>query len=422
MSRLGSALLALLLAGCHRPPPCVASGPLPQRGYLWQREWTPAVADAITDAESKLDGVVILGAEIHWTGKTPQIVRANIPWEVLGPARKPCSIALRVSPFSGPFKTDDPSTRTIVDTAKGLLAGAEARGVQPAEFQLDFDCAQKKLAGYRVWISVLRKAIQPVPLVITTLPSWLDEPDFLPLIRETNGFVLQVHSVPTNAAGGHDALCDPVLARKWVAKAGQWGIPFSVALPTYRCLAGYDPSGKLLGVVMESVRPVWPPDTRLLNYGTDADEMAGLVKEWRGARPAGMRELIWYRIPVAADHFNWRWPTLSAVMSGRKPAHHLEAIHQGENPVDLSIVNTGEAEEDLECEITARWNRAALVASDALEGWTVEVKKECVVFRPEAGQRLRLSPGGRRDIGWLRYDQITPVRLQIASVNVKPPR
>ncbi|MEI8342035.1 MAG: hypothetical protein WCH43_10945, partial [Verrucomicrobiota bacterium] len=155
--RTAIALLLLLLTGCHRAP-AGATAMLPQRGYLWQRDWTPAVAAAVTEAESKLDGIVILGAEIHWTGKNPQIIRANIPWEALKNARKPYSIALRIAPFPGPFVTHDTSERVIEEMAKSLLDEASVHGVKPAELQLDFDCAQKKLAGYRIWITALRQA------------------------------------------------------------------------------------------------------------------------------------------------------------------------------------------------------------------------------------------------------------------------
>jgi hypothetical protein len=136
-------------------------------------------------------------------------------------------------------------------------------------------------------------------------------------------------------------VCDAPLARAWVSKAARFGLSFSVALPTYRCSAGYDATGKLLNVAMDSVQPAWPSDTRVLEFATNADDMATLVQEWRYARPPQLREIIWYRVPVATDVRNWCWTTLSAVMSGRKPLHHLEVLQEGENPIDLSIANTG---------------------------------------------------------------------------------
>lgn len=92
-----------LSIGCHEAAPKMP-GPLIQRGYLWQRVWNPAVADAFREAESRLDGVVTLGAEIVWTGKTPQTVRATINWEMLKSAKKGIGLALRVAPFTAPLE------------------------------------------------------------------------------------------------------------------------------------------------------------------------------------------------------------------------------------------------------------------------------------------------------------------------------
>jgi hypothetical protein len=414
--------LALILSfstGCHRATP-TASGPLTQRGYLWQRAWNSAVTVALAQAETRLDGVVILGAEIVWSGRMPQTIRATIDWETLKNSKKPVAIALRVAPFPGPFEREGVPVQHIAETAKSLLATASAHGMKLSEFQLDFDCAEKKLSGYRQWLHALRPNIRPVRFVITTLPAWLDQPEFPALVHEVDGYVLQVHSVPTFKESGRTVLCDAALARKWVNHAAELKLPFSVALPTYRCLAGYDSAGKLLSVAMDSVEPAWPPDTHVLEFATDADDLARLVNGWQTARPPELLELLWYRVPVATDIRNWRWATLSAVMAGRAPVHKLEVATVGDNPVDLSISNVGEADNQQNIVVTVTWNSSSLVACDALPGWTVRTERESAIFTPTAGFRTRLPPGGQRSIGWLRYDQVTTVRSQVEELTKAP--
>ena len=367
-----------------------------------------------------MDGVVVLSAEVVWNGKTPEVVRASIDWEKLKAQGKPSSVAIRVAPFAGPFDLDDAATRLLVDLTKSLLSEAAGHGAQLEEVQLDFDCAQKNLRNYRAWLRTLRPVIHPVRFVITTLPAWLDDPEFVPLVREADGYVLQVHSVLTSNADRRPSLCDAVLAREWVAKAARLGLPFSVALPTYRCTAGYDPAGKLLGVAMDSVQPAWPPDTRILEFATDADDVAALVQEWQRSRPPQLQELLWYRLPVATDTRNWRWATLSVVMSGRKPLHRLEVSQEGENPIDLSIVNAGEADEQLDVVVTATWKNNALMSADALTGWIVDLTRERAVFATAPGYRTRLAPGGKRKIGWLRYEQPASLQLELAKKDESP--
>ena len=398
---IGLSLFALL--GCYRSP-TIVSGHLLQRGYLWQRAWNPAVIAAVQEAGKRMDGMVIIGAEIVWNGSTPETIRGNIDWNTLKNVRKPIALALRVAPYPGPFSRDDPAAKFITKVATSLIADATSHQLEVSEFQLDFDCAQKKLSGYRLWVEAVRTAVRPTRFVITTLPAWLNEAAFVPLVRAADGYVLQVHSVPVSSQNERSFLLDTNLARQWIKKAASFGIPFSVALPTYRCLAGYDKTGKLLGVAMDSVDLAWPPGTRTLDFSTDADDTAKLVSEWLSVRPAELKELIWYRIPVATDQRNWRWPTLAAIMAGRNPIHKLQAIQRGDNPIDYAIVNLGEADKLAGAKLTVRWVGASLVSFDALPGWTVALEKTRAIFTRTHGSAMELSPGNERSVGWLRFD------------------
>jgi hypothetical protein len=382
---------------------------------LWQRDWTPAVNDALTEAQHQLDGVVILGGEINWSEKGPSVVRSNIDWDTLQSRGLSCALALRVSPFRGEFDRIQSKAKFIADTAKSLINIAAAHHVALGEFQLDFDCPQKNLANYRAWLTVVREAVHPTRLVITTLPAWLEEPEFRLLLAETDGFVLQVHSVPVSNRNTPAKLCDTVSARRWVERAAQLGRPFSVALPTYRCSAGYDGNGKLLSVAMDSIQPAWPPGTRVLEFGAPASEIAGLVADWQKTRPREMREIIWYRIPVATDLRNWRWPTLTAVMSGRTPSRRLDVLIEGSNPIDLSIGNTGEDEQQSFPSVTASTGGEPVVAADALPGWTVQIRGDRAIFRTTGESEMRLSPGDKRSIGWIRCQQPASFRVALSE-------
>jgi hypothetical protein len=401
-------LSALVASACHGPER-TASGPMPQRGYLWQRNWTPAVSAALNEAQGRMQGVVLLGAEIEWTDDQPHFVRATIDWKMVKATGIPCSIALRVAPLRDISDKNDPALRAIAAAAQSLLADAGAHDVELREIQLDYDCPQRKLGAYRTWLHQLRAIVSPTRFVITALPSWLDESEFAALVSETDGYVLQVHSVPVKSASAAK-LCDPGAARRWVTKAARLKLPFSVALPTYRCTAGYNPAGKLIGVAMEGLQPSWPPDTRTLELNSDAAEIAGLVHEWQRARPAELQELLWYRIPVATDLRNWRWPTLAAVMSGRKPVRNFEVVQEGKNPVDVAIINAGESDEELQGGVLANSDAGNLVAADALAGWEVKLQGNHALFSVAPGHRVRLPPGTRRRIGWLRYAE--PVRRE----------
>src|ERR1700719_3464699 len=69
-----------LFASCRPPSP---NPFLLQRGYLWQRDWTPAVTAALTDADRQMDGIVVLAAEIQWNAGKPSPIRANLSFQTL---------------------------------------------------------------------------------------------------------------------------------------------------------------------------------------------------------------------------------------------------------------------------------------------------------------------------------------------------
>ena len=259
----------------------------------------------------------------------------------------------------------------------------------------------------------LRAALAPLPLVITALPAWLEEPELRALLSETNGFVLQVHSVPIGSAATPGTLCDPTLARRWAAQAAKFGRTFTIALPTYRCLAGYGDGGKLLGVAMDAVQPSWPAGTRDLELGcrparTGAScarmECAPTGEHGRGNLVPHSDRKRCAELAVAR--------TLVAVSAGREPSRRLEIRSTGENPIDLLLTNNGEAEEQISAAVVVKWHDAMLTASDALPGWTLQTTETQAVFTPEAN-RLRLLPEEQRGIGWLRFDRAPPLETQI---------
>ncbi|MBX7211005.1 MAG: DUF3142 domain-containing protein [Verrucomicrobiaceae bacterium] len=408
------AILAATLTACHRSRrPEV---PLTHRAYVWQREWTPAVKAAVEESKSKLAGHVVLGAEITWRSTTARPVRATIDWASLGSS---CALALRVAPWAGPF--DDASAKPVIDEALHLLSEAKAHGVACAELQLDFDCAQKKLAGYERWVRAVRTAIQPARLVITTLPVWLDEPEFKTLIAAADSYVLQVHSVLPAKKNELATICDPERARKCVEQANALGRDFEVALSTYSALVGFDAAGKLLGYHFEGPAPDWPADAKIMQFRSEPEEMAALVREWRLDRPAHLRGVLWYRLPLATDRQNWKLPQLYAAIEGRPLRHDLAAASENENPVDVMLINRGEADEPVRA-VRVSWDGVQLVASDALPGWRIEPGTQSVTFHPGAaadggGRRAvaipALPPGARRSIGWLRFDKRPSVLVEV---------
>jgi hypothetical protein len=320
-------------------------------------------------------------------------------------------LSLRIGPFPGPFAAGDAAAKTLTALAASLLAEARAAGLNPAELQIDFDCAEAKLAGYRVWLGALKAAAGPTPLVFTALPVWLNhETEFAALAHAADGFVLQVHSLERPAAPDLPfTLCDPARARAWAAQAGRVGVPFRVALPTYGYLVAFDAAGKFFALAAEGPAPVWPAGTQVRVARADAAQVAGLAQAFAAQPPPHCTGVIWFRLPVAGDRLNWDWTTLAAVLRGGMPAANMTVAIAWPEPglAEIYAVNAGTTTEPPPARVTLRWPAGTpLLASDGLGGFQLEARAgeaqmelAATAVPPDA----LLAPGARRQIAWLRF-------------------
>lgn len=365
--------------------------------------------------------MAVLGCEMAWRQQRSHVARTQIDYAAVRRTGLPVSLVLRVGPYQGTFAPDAPSTIVLSNLAVSLVVEAKSAGVPLKEIQIDFDSAESKLDGYRVWVESIRQRIAPVSLTITALPCWLRHDSFVRLARAAGGYVLQVHSLERPAsADAPMTLCDPIAARRAVEQAASVGVPFRVALPTYGYVAGFDSQNKLLGLSAEGPLLSWPMQTRLREVRADATELAGLVREWTDKIPAHLTGIIWYRLPTAGDTLNWRWPTLAAVMRGKipQPALRVEVRRPKPGLAEFELSNTGDADAVLPVIASTDCEGASVESADALNGFEVVRESNTLVrFRgPLSATSHRLAPGEHKLIGWLRVKTEKEIKVYVVPL------
>jgi hypothetical protein len=394
----------------------MADGPLPHQVYVWQRVWTPTVGEALAAHATNFTEAAVLLAEVSWKNKIPQVTRAGVDFSALAKLPCPVGLVLRVGPFKGELATNAAAVNFLASLAASLVAEARKKQITPVELQIDFDCATAKLDDYRAWLSVVQKQVAPLPVLITALPSWLNSPAFARLAASATNYILQVHSLdkPTDITAPF-LLCDPVSAKRAVARAGEIGVPFRVALPTYTYLVAFNAAGKFIGLSAEAPRSDWPAGTQLRELRADPLALSSLVQTWNTNRPAAMRGVIWYRLPVAVDNFNWRWPTLAAIMAGRVPQEKFSATTRRVEPglVEISLENTGELDISSRLTLEVRWTDARLVAGDGLRGFELAEQNGSAAKFQIKQTSFRLPAGEKIIVGWLRFDQDREVQVEV---------
>ncbi|QYM80027.1 DUF3142 domain-containing protein [Horticoccus luteus] len=413
---LGALAVACGLATSCRPAPPASSAPLRSSAYVWQRVHSPAVAAAVTAHAPDFSRLVVLAAEIDWRGDTPVITRINLDYSTLATVPS-LGLALRIRGYHGSFLADAPAAQSILTLARSLLDDARAVGLAPAELQLDFDAGERQLGGYRQWLQTVRDAHLGTALTFTALPAWLAQlDDFSALAHSADGFVLQVHSLsrPGSAQGDLPPLCDPVAARRAVLRAARVNVPFRVALPTYGYAVATTPDGKFVGLSAEGPAPDWPANVVVRELRADPTALAALVADWTTRHPASLTGIIWYRLPVAGDQRNWRWPTLRAVMAGRAPLAQLslETHFSADGLLELSATNTGDDDFAAPVHATLAWTGAQRLAADALP--PAHLAHETPASLVWQAPALALAPGERRSLGWVRFSS-PPTSVHVSS-------
>jgi len=395
-----------------------ASGPMSSAAFVWQRSWGDEEREAVMAGAERFSRLLVLAGEVDLS--RDRAVVGSPDYAALRQSGAAIGLVIRIEPWPGPFRETD----AVVEVCRAAVQRARAAGVEPAELQLDFDCGQRKLDGYAVWLKAVRAALRQrpdggVPLTITALPAWLDRAAFRRLARQTDGYVLQVHSLKRPQTIDDPAtLCDPVAARRWVEQAARLGTPFRVALPTYSYVLGFNPpppqgDGAFYGIAAEGELHTLDPAKHWTLLRADPATMARLVQGWSADRPMFMDGLVWFRLPVATDRLNWPRPTLDAVLAGRTPRRELVAQVHATEPglVEIVLHNTGEA--DLPWPERVRVEHAADPPRmrDGLAGYRWADRR--TLSRAAGPAWERIGPGQQVTIAWMRLAHDTEVTAHV---------
>ena len=147
-------------------------------------------------------------------------------------------------------------------------------------------------------------------------------------------------------------------------------------------------------------------------------ELAGLVQKWTARRPAAMRGVIWYRLPVIVDNFNWRWPTLGAILNSRVPREVLRvsARRVESGLVEINLANEGELDISSRLAVEVRWSKARLVAGDALRDFELADRNVSASRLQTKSQPCHIRAGESLVLGWLRYDRDCEVQCELRKL------
>ncbi len=415
--RLPSCLVGLLF--CVGLSLFHAEGSFPQQAYIWQRSWGADVADSLSQSRSRLQELTVLAAELVPDDRSRDI-RVALDVELLKQSKLPLRLSVRIQ--HRPPEDPDWLFSLLHEELPRLWQQAEAQGLQLRGLEIDYDCPTSNLERYAAALRRFR-ARHSIPLSITTLPTWMSRREaFAALVHLCEDYVLQVHSVERpQGPQQRVAICDPDKAMAWIQQASELRKNFRVALPTYGVRVGFDPEGRLAELLGESGELTRRRGWSYQELRAEPKEMSDLVQRLQAHPPEGFQGLIWFRLPVGEERFNWDLQTWFAVMEGQglTESWQVELTQHADGLIELQALQTSPLAQPAPRVLRLHWQGA----SEAL-AWDGQRQYRC---RPEGDQMLLwewseqqerplLPQGTRWTLGWLRFDTLPSQPLTLDQI------
>lgn len=384
------AIAAMSLAACGHAP-----APLTHDAYVWQRQWTPALREAMASSSDLVRDWRVLVAQADRNG----VFHTFTPDRgALARSGRPVVLVVRIDGRLAGFDAG-----VLTDRIATLAAGWPAATL--AGIEIDYDCPTARLPAYTAFLARLRARLGSLSLSITALPTWLGSADLDALLAVPDESVLQVHAVQAPQAG----LFDPSVAGRWVAEfATHTHKPFRVALPTYGSRVSWNEDGSLLAV--ESERSALAAGATSSELYAAPDTLLAFVEHLAKDRPRGLAGIVWFRLPTADDTRAWGLATWRGVVRGQLDRRPLSlTLHPGASadaPSDVILENLGATD-------AAPPSRVALPATcelaDGIDGYRLLRTGNSLELLAEGARPIPAH--ARRSIGWARCKPGTPLTL-----------
>jgi len=356
--------------------------------YIWQRQWTPELSQAVYDQRALFSQYRVLGAQ-HIAGT--QWAEPKIDLNALKLAAVPVILVIRL-PGAAPVLTAEQLASKIAEIRTRWLSA----GVLSTRVEIDFDCAEAQLQRYHAQLIALR-ALLPKGLFldITALPAWLKAPALPKLLTVTDRVTLQVHSVLAPKRG----LFDPRLAEFWIREfALLSGKPFAIALPAYGAKLLLDSDGKVIGVEHEA--ELGTPHASSLELQTSPQSVRALIDVLNRRPVAGLEGPVWFRLPLTSDLRAWAPVTLAAVIKKQalRAQIRTDFVPNSAGGFDVRLSSIG----NLNATSALRFAANSKCSGDGIAGYSYSAG----VFSTKVA--VELKPGASRVIGWLRCPDGVP--------------
>jgi len=383
--------------------------------YIWQKSWDENIKESLDGISSLVDHYTILSGDLKYTNSSPKINSIPIRWSYMINSNLKVTLAFRMDTASSALLKDD-NIYAVVDAAEELLRSAILKAPQNTVIgiQVDYDCPTSKLGDYIRFIRLFKKRFPKTPISITALPTWLNSSDFAPLAKETSYFVLQLHSfrVP-KSVNTASSIFEEDKAKTYLKKAVNIKHPFYISLPTYGYEVAYTEDGKFLGLRAEGAQHLIGEGIKHKIVMTEPEDIVSFLKYTKSEKFKHLKGILWFRLPLKTDEFNWDISTLVDVLNERMPKADFQAdiIETAKGLSEIYVYNKGTKNIWTPVSFRIYWDRKDMPLSDITQQYKIVSKNSNSILvegpAPKAAQRIY--------VGWFRNNKKDSLKISGVS-------
>ena len=368
--------------------------------YIWQKKWNNQIAESILKVEKYNLTYYIFAGDISYENKKWGFRKISVVWKYLKNTKK-IILVFRITQNAAAVLNSVNSEKFIEGLKLficDIVNQAKEEEVAIQGIQIDYDCPSKKLAGYKKLLKVINRHFFKSEISITALPDWLDYNEFTELAGYCDYYVMQLHSfdIPKNNA---ELNITPEIeqVKKYIKLCLKVKIPFFVALPTYGYEVNYNDSYAVTALRAENTNFGQYRYFKKKIVAANIEKTLQIKKYLENLKIKLLKGIIWFRLPVENDIFNWSLKTFSAVMENCLTKSDCKIILEKskDGAIGVFIENAGEANSFTENICGLNLKNSRIESFDLKKGFYLTSSNSLLISKPIlAGQRIYA--------GWIR--------------------
>jgi hypothetical protein len=381
--------------------------------YIWNRNWNSGDVIAAAEKNNDCDYYFLAG---EFFGKKKERITPDKEFFSL-PNNEVPVFRIHNEYFKKIIKKPEKLTSEIICEFRRITTFARKNGKEIKELQIDLDCPTSKLPLYGTFLRKLRSKMSNHSLLsFTALPCHLGDKNFIKVVKYADYYVLQVHGLEVPEKWDQKvSILNMNTAERAIENAEKINSPYLLALPTYAYQLNFNIKSKKFLFLNAEKTPPSSSEVLTRTIAPKVRDLVYFVKKVKSGRMQHCRGIVWFRLPVISDQYNFDIKTLTAIRKGEIPIQKITAYWKNINKkTSILIVKNQGILTGGEISINLQKSRND-APFELFKGFKSRERKQSFIL-PEEIIGTIPPPGKEIPVGWFRTNNNKQIKIKVKVI------